>query len=162
MMITQLQKKLAVIFLINLLNACSFPDNPAATFLALAAQLKDNTHLPSTEEISDKTSHFKQVPLSQIEIIVQESFPIQVSVIVKGELPNDCMTIDQVTQERKDNLFTIELLTQYQSKQICTALKNPYEKIISLEVEGLQAGIYAVKVNQISKFFELNIDNGEW
>jgi inhibitor of cysteine peptidase len=160
-MIIVTQKFLAIIFLVNLLSACSYSDNPVAAILALVAQSNDNLFSAGIEKMPDKISHFKQVPLEQIEIIVQESFPIQVTVIAKGELPNDCISIDQVTQVRKDNLFTIELLMQEHSNQICTMLKKPYETIVSLDIEGFQAGIYTVKVNEISKIFELNVDNGE-
>lgn len=153
----QTKKQLTAIILITLLNACSSPDN-ASTAISPAESQPKKLFTPN-EKFFSNSNQLKTIPLEQIKIIVQETFPIQVNVIIKGTLPNDCTTIEQITQEQKENLFIIKLLTQPPTHQICTAFKKPFEKIIALEVTGLKAGFYVVRANQISKIFELTIDN---
>ena len=93
------------------------------------------------------------------EILVLESFPVQIHVIAKGYLPDGCTEIDRVEEERDGNTFTVTITTKRPKDMMCTQAIVPYEKKVPLDVYGLKAGMYDVNVNTVTDSFELSIDN---
>jgi len=96
--------------------------------------------------------------VTENEILILESFPVQVHVVARGNLPNPCTGIDQIIQSRDENNFQITIKTKY-NQEICIPLINPFEETIALDVYGLPAGTYNVNVNGIQDSFTLEIDN---
>lgn len=97
-------------------------------------------------------------PVEEIEIVILESFPVQVHVITRGNLPDPCTEISEVLQEREGDTFFITIKT-YRSPGFCIQVLAPFEEIIPLEVYGLPAGTYTVDVNGVQATFDLSIDN---
>ena len=93
-----------------------------------------------------------------IEIVILESFPVQVQVIASGNLPDPCTEISEVLQEREGNTFFITIKT-YRSPGFCIQVIAPFEEIIPLEVYGLPADTYTVDVNGVQAAFDLEVDN---
>ena len=100
-----------------------------------------------------------EVPINRIDIIKLESFPIYVNVVAQGNLPNNCTIIDQITEQKNGNTLTVKMTMTHQTNKVCTKVTKPFEEIIPLNVTGLSAGIYTVKINSIVDTFELNVDN---
>ena len=96
--------------------------------------------------------------VSEIDILILESFPVQVQVIASGNLPNPCTEISEVLQEKEGNTFFITIKT-YRSPGFCIQVIVPFEEIIPLEVYGLPAGSYTVDVNGVQDTFDLGVDN---
>lgn len=97
--------------------------------------------------------------IENIDILTLESFPLQIHVIATGYFPDGCTSIDEVTQNRQDNIFTIAVTTKKPADAICTMAIVPFEKTIPLDVYGLNKGVYTVNVNDASGSFELPMDN---
>jgi inhibitor of cysteine peptidase len=97
--------------------------------------------------------------VEDIDILILESFPVQVNVVARGNLPDGCTTIDQVTQERDGNTFRVTITTVRPVGMVCTEALVPFERVIDLDVYGLPAGVYTVDVNGVSDTFELAVDN---
>ncbi len=97
-------------------------------------------------------------PVEEIEIVILESFPVQINVIVSGNLPDPCTEIFEVLQEKEGNTFFITIKT-YRSPGFCIQVLAPFEEIIPLEVYGLPAGTYTVDVNGLQGTFDLEVDN---
>lgn len=97
--------------------------------------------------------------VENIEILILESFPVQIHVIAKGYLPDGCTEIGDITKVRDDNTFTVTIETIRPADAMCTQAIVPYEKSIALDVYGLNAGTYTVVVNGMSDSFELTMDN---
>jgi inhibitor of cysteine peptidase len=97
--------------------------------------------------------------VESIEILILMSFPVQVNVVARGNFPDGCTTIDQIVRERDGNTFLATITTIRPANQMCTDALVPFEKVISLDVYGLPAGVYAVTVNGVSDTFELMADN---
>ncbi|MBN1954177.1 MAG: hypothetical protein JW900_03905 [Anaerolineae bacterium] len=97
--------------------------------------------------------------VESIEILILESFPVQVQVIARGYLPDGCTEIDQVSQRREEETFWIEITTARPTGQSCTQVIVPFEESVSLDVAGLPAGTYTVDVNGVSGTFTLAVDN---
>ena len=137
------------------------------SFLMMACS-SDNqqTSLPSklAEHFVDPNQENKlaanEAPIEHLDIIMLESFPVPVNLVARGYLPNDCTMIDQITEEQSGNTLTIKITTVRQTDKVCRETSQAFEEVIPLDVAGLSAGVYTVKVNNKSGIFELGMDNG--
>ncbi len=129
-------------------------------------QIKITTLLSSNESASpDKGNNntgkfiYGNATVESIEIMVLESFPVQIKVNARGYLPDGCTRINEITKEKKENTFLVSIKTVRPADLFCTAAIVPFQEVISLDVYGLKAGIYNVDVNGVKGKFELRTDN---
>jgi hypothetical protein len=136
--------------------------------LMVSCSQSGNQAIPSSLKTKDINSNFvsqKQqipsnwAPIEQIKLVKFESFPIQINVVAYGNLPDECTTISQITEAQTSDRLTLEITTNRQTDRSCSSNVKPFEEIIPLNVAGLSAGIYTVKVNNHDVAFELGIDN---
>jgi hypothetical protein len=128
-----------------LLNACALLPGSSAT----------STPLPTPTP----ALVFSEALVESVDILMLESFPVQIEALVKGSLPDGCTTIDEITPARKDNIFEVKITTKRPADAVCTLALVPFEERIPLDVAGLKAGVYLVSVNGITNSFELSTDN---
>ena len=96
--------------------------------------------------------------VDEIDILILESFPVQINVIARGNLPDPCTEISEVLQEREGNTFFVTIKT-YRPPGPCIQVLAPFEEIIPLDVYGLPAGAYTIYVNGVQATFDLEVDN---
>lgn len=96
--------------------------------------------------------------VTEIDILISESFPVQVHVVASGYLPNPCTKIEEIIQSREGDNFFVTIKTK-SSLLPCIQVLTPFEETIALDVYGLPAGTYNVNVNGIEDTFTLEIDN---
>jgi inhibitor of cysteine peptidase len=96
--------------------------------------------------------------VDSVEPLVLESSQVQVQVLVRGNLPDDCTTLDEASVTREGTVLKIKLPTVRPASGVCAQVLEPYEQAIPLDVEGLAAGLYTVRVNGVSASFELTAD----
>jgi inhibitor of cysteine peptidase len=94
-----------------------------------------------------------------IEIVFLESFPLQVHVVLKGNLPDGCMTIKETEIESDGNTFFISISTQRPVDAVCTQALVPFEESVPLDVYGLPAGVYQVISQEANAEFTFTQDN---
>ena len=96
-----------------------------------------------------------------IAIQILESFPVQVEVLIKGNLPDSCTDVDQVDQrfDSEENIFWIEITTIRTTDDACAQVLSPFEETVPLDVHGLSAGTYTVDVGGTRETFKLDVDN---
>ena len=97
--------------------------------------------------------------VERVDILIMESFPVQVRVQAQGFLADGCTTIDTITTEREENTFHVRITTVRPVGQACTEALVPFEESIALDVLGLPAGEYTVDVNGTTETFRLDVDN---
>ena len=134
-----------------LLVACGGGAEPAATPTSAP------TATPTIAGSNEPTRG--QAVVNAIDILIMESFPVQVSVMARGDLPDSCTQIDEIITQQADNTFRVAVTTLRQPDQICTQALVPFEQSISLDVAGLPAGTYDVVVNGVTGSFTLEVDN---
>lgn len=100
-----------------------------------------------------------QAIVDSVQVVTLESFPVQINVLARGELPDGCTTIDEVISQRVESDFRIVITTIRQPDVACTQALVPFEETIPLDVTGLSAGNYTVSVNGIAGSFTLDVDN---
>ena len=113
--------------------------------------------LNSCSGIHDDTDE-RLAPVESIDILVLESFPVQIHVLIDGYLPNPCYKITQIEKHREGNALFIKLMMK-DSGLVCIQKIEPFQEVIALDVYGLSAGTYYVDVNGIVDTFTLDIDN---
>jgi inhibitor of cysteine peptidase len=130
--------------------------------LVLAVALSGCALLPvvrSEEEAPGWVTEEDLAPVESVEVMILESFPVQVRLLVAGNLPDGCTELDDWTVTRDDDTFSVTLPTTRTEDAMCTQALVPYEVTIPLDVAGLAAGTYTVDVNGVTAQFTLDVDN---
>jgi hypothetical protein len=127
--------------------------------LAVAACGSQPTQAPVVETPADDGVLYGEATVETIEILILESFPVQVQVVARGYVSDGCTEIDEIQREREDQTFMVTITTIRPSGALCTEAIVPFEESIALDVNGLPAGTYTVDVNGVSGTFELAMDN---
>ena len=120
-------------------------------FLILSLILSSCTGIP--DGIDEKLA-----PVESIDILVLESFPVQINVLINGYLPNPCYQITLIENNQDEDTFYVKVFMKYNGL-ICIQTIKPYEETVALDVYGLVAGTYQVDVNGVIDSFTLDVDN---
>jgi inhibitor of cysteine peptidase len=113
---------------------------------------------PEAQTPSGDTVHGEAI-VDEIDILILESFPVQVNVVARGNLPDGCTEIDEIISELEGQTFNVTITTARPADAMCTEALVPFEETFSLDVYGLPAGVYTVDVNGVTGTFELAVDN---
>jgi inhibitor of cysteine peptidase len=97
--------------------------------------------------------------IETIDLLILESFPVQIHAKVVGYLGDGCTTLGEITQVREDDTFLISITTSRPAEAICTQQLVGFEETIPLDVAGLPAGTYTVDINGVTETFTLDVDN---
>ncbi|MCB8976773.1 MAG: hypothetical protein H6657_05040 [Ardenticatenaceae bacterium] len=94
-----------------------------------------------------------------IDVMIMESFPVQVSVHVTGYLGDGCTTLGDITTKQDGETFSVHIYTERPTDMMCTQQLVGFEENVTLDVAGLPAGAYTVDVNGTTSSFTLDMDN---
>ena len=98
--------------------------------------------------------------VKSVDVLILESFPVQVNVVIRGDLPDaGCTTIASVEQVREGNTFRLTLITTTDPLALCAQALTPFEEVVALDVKYLPVGVYVVDVHGAEGTFELSVDN---
>ena len=130
-------------------------------FAALLATLALLTVVTGCSPIVSAASSDDKAPVNmvdEIELLVMESFPVQVEAIVRGNLPNGCVVLDGLSAVRTDEGFLVEVEAHKQG-DFCTQSLVPFKERVTLDVLGLPAGTYVVRAGEAVSEFTFTVDN---
>lgn len=100
---------------------------------------------------------FAPALVDSVEVQIDETAPAPVSVIVRGNLPDNCTEIGEgLAVLQDDQTFVVSVTTQRPDGEACGEVLVPYETAVSLgvEVANLPAGDYTIIVNdQVTETF---------
>ncbi|WP_406661342.1 hypothetical protein V7O66_02125 [Methanolobus sp. ZRKC3] len=153
------QKILALLFICTLVTATLLVSG--CTEAVNDAEDMNNEEDDTIPDGDDTEYIVRDAIVDDIQIIIMESFPLQVSVNAVGNLPDGCTVIDEenIKVTRDGNTFDVALKTKRPADAICTQALVSFEVNIPLEVYGLEAGVYTVNVNGVTDTFEFTVDN---
>ena len=99
--------------------------------------------------------------VEEVELMVMESFPVQVRAVIRGQLSDGCTEIQEtrVIYDEASQTFRVQLDTYRDPELMCTQALVPFEETVDLDVRGLSAGTYTVEVQDQAESFELAVDN---
>lgn len=101
----------------------------------------------------------RDATVTSLEILILESFPVQVNVLITGELGDGCTELLPITSEREGDTFYVNVQTTRPAEAVCTLELRFFEETVSLDVRGLEAGTYTVDANGVTGTFSLAVDN---
>lgn len=101
----------------------------------------------------------RDAPVTDIDIVLLESFPVQVRVTAKGQFDDVCTDLAEVKTRKEANTFFVTVASARFKDADCSQVSTPFEEHIPLDVYGLPQGIYTVNVNGITDTFEFTVDN---
>lgn len=103
-----------------------------------------------------------QAEVSGVSISLLESFPINVSVSVQGEFPDNCTILGDISQYQDDGTkdFIVSIETKRPLDESCAQVITPFTTTFSLNgTVGLPRGTYEVFVNGVRETFTFDVDN---
>lgn len=111
------------------------------------------TDAPPSEPVSGTAN------IESIQILMLESFPVQINARLRGVLPDGCTNIDQISTDKVGSDFTITVTTFRPADAVCTEATVPFDEVVALDVLDLPAGTYNVTANGVSGSFTFDMDN---
>jgi hypothetical protein len=97
------------------------------------------------EKLKRGTVHLN---LEASEIVIMESFPVQVNVILRGSLPDPCHILRIVPPDPdRDNKIDLEVYSLVDPSQACITVIEPFEATVSLG--SFSTGTYTILVNGV-------------
>ena len=100
------------------------------------------------------------VTVENVDVLILESFPLQVSLSVSGFLSVPCVELLSPATAYSAGLFNVVLAESVLGPaETCMAVTEPFETSVPLEVYGLPAGTYTVDVNGLQTEFIFDMDN---
>lgn len=131
----------------------------AALMAILAAACAPITATPSPI-VTEVPTAVSLAVVKSIEILLLESFPLQVHAVIRGDLPDaGCTKIASVDQVREGNTFRLTLVTTTDPLALCAQALTPFEEVVALDVYGLPADTYTVQAGDVQQTFTFDVDN---
>ena len=91
-----------------------------------------------------------EVNIESVQALVLESQPVQVSVLIRGTLPDDCSAITDLEQSFADTTFTVNVVAARPAGSTCNAAATPFDRALDLEVGDLPPGQYTIDANGVT------------
>lgn len=131
---------LLVISVFLALSACNSqePEEATPTNVAEISSPVAPTATPLTEPV------FGLADIESLEILTTDSVPVQISVRLRGVLPEGCAEIDNVIVEQDGDVFDVAVITVREPGQTCTGDQASFEETVPLDITGLEPGSYTV------------------
>ena len=86
--------------------------------------------------------------VNESQLFIMESFPIQVAVEIKGDLPSPCHTlVANVAEPDEDKRIFIEIYAGYKLGEDCIQVLEPFEERISISMSDQSDGLYSIWLN---------------
>ena len=105
-----------------------------------------------TDGVDDQLT-IADMPIGEIEVLLAESHPVQVTVEVNGWLASSCETHHETRQGREGNTITIHITTTSKGL-VCADVITEYQEQVFIGT--LPAGDYTVIVNDVEQQFRVD------
>lgn len=93
-------------------------------------------------------------PIEEVDVVIRESAPPQVTVKVKAGLPNGCAQRGSHSVSRSGDTFTVTVLNSMpRGDQACTMIYGTYDLSVDLAGEFRPGVTYTVQVNDKTTTF---------
>ncbi len=108
----------------------------------------------SDNDVVDDESIVADMPITDVEVLLAESHPVQVTVEVTGWLSDSCTAHHETHQAQEGNSITIQITTIRPRNLACATVVTEYQEQVSIGT--LPAGDYKVIVNGVAQEFRID------
>ena len=99
--------------------------------------------------------HTVPAPIDDIQVVIRESLPPQVTLNIKAGLPSGCAQRESHSASRSGDTFTVRVLNSMPTGDVaCTMIYGTYELNIDLGNDFRVGGSYTVTVNDKATTFK--------
>ncbi len=127
------------------LGACNLLPQSGATPIPSPSAIPPSSYAPQTGDTKLQNGQV-QLDLKNSRIVIGESMPVQVSLILNGSLVNPCHKLRVVfTPADKQKEIRLEAYSVYDPKEVCITMVQPFNATIPLG--SYTGGHYSVYVN---------------
>jgi hypothetical protein len=124
----------------------TLPPDTAVTNPPPDATLEEPAADPYAPQPGDSALIRGNVSIQEMDLLIRESFPPQIALTLKGELPTPCHQLRvQAEAPDADNRINVEVYSVVNPELVCIQVVEPFEANISLGT--YPAGHYSVWVN---------------
>jgi hypothetical protein len=141
-----------LLMLILLVTACSPLESTPGPDTAVTSPPVDNvpTNEPSTNPFAPQPGDAGltrgNVYITEASLIIRESFPPQISLILTGDLPTPCNQLRaEIRPPDAENKIMVHVYSVVDPNQVCTQVLEPFEE--SIDLGTYPTGHYTVWVN---------------
>ncbi|MHA2428070.1 MAG: hypothetical protein ACXADB_08620, partial [Candidatus Hermodarchaeia archaeon] len=86
--------------------------------------------------------------LGEMQIFIMESYPVQISLYIQGELPTPCHTFSYSITDPNEKLeIHVDAFSLVEDEAVCVQMVQPFEENIPIPMAGQADGNYSVWVN---------------
>jgi len=86
--------------------------------------------------------------LEEFNLLIMESFPVQIALQVKGELPTPCHSFSySIAQPNEKKEIHVDMYSLIEEGVICIQVIQPFEDTVSVPMIGQPEGEYTVWIN---------------
>lgn len=107
---------------------------------------------PFAPQEGDQDLERGQVQIEKQELMIMESYPVQISLHLKGNLPTPCHQLRvEISEEDEDRKVNIEVYSVVDPEQMCAQVLEPFEENIPLgsyEEQGVTFWVNGEKVGE--------------
>jgi hypothetical protein len=115
--------------------------------VAVASARGDLTPVPGRQTVP--------APIDDVQVVIRESNPPQVTLNVKAGLPSGCAQRESYSMSRTGDAFTVRVLNSMPTGDVmCTMIYGTYELNIDLGRDFRAGGTYTVNVNDKTTTFK--------
>jgi Ig-like domain from next to BRCA1 gene/WD40-like Beta Propeller Repeat len=138
----RMKKNIYVLGLFSLLILVLAACTPITGVVAIATTPPNATpqQLPTQESI-------REAQITNVDVQLMQSSPVQVNAIVNGNLTESCATLIEPQVSYASNTFQIKILVSSPTDRGCLQVTTPFEKTVPLDTGGLTPGTYKVIAN---------------
>jgi len=102
---------------------------------------------PSSSSGNDGIRGIAWIDWDASELLVMESFPMQVALVLRGDLPTPCDELAwEIAEPNSEGEIHITAYATHDPEEVCAALLEPFEQRI--ELGDFTEGGYSVWVNE--------------
>jgi len=88
------------------------------------------------------------VYVSSAELLIMESFPVQVRLHITGDLPTPCHSFHaEVSEPDTQNRIDVTAYSLYNPNLMCAQMLQPFDESVSVPMSGQADGTYTVYLN---------------
>jgi hypothetical protein len=103
----------------------------------------------------------KLAPIDEVKVNILKSNPPQISVYIKGGLPDGCTTFHDIETIREGSTINITVTMQRPRGVACPAIYTSFEKDVNLGSDFIFGTTYTLKVNDYTTTFDGTLMKGE-
>jgi len=96
----------------------------------------------------------EDLPINDVDINLMESFPVQISLVIKGYLKDSCTKLNEITQKLDGNTIYVHITTKRPKDAMCALVITEIKERVSIK-GGFLPGHYKLVVNDFVKEFDI-------